>query len=187
MKFFVQYFKWTPLFCGLVWLIGRVIVGRTAGYSEGMTYGALSNIFLILMLVFLALVFKYRDRTTRDSFFEDVKDAMKPAMLYVLTAVLMMAVYYTVLSNEISILRAEKIDELNRLLSSPEEVATLKERYPHLRDMKGEEMYQESMANIDRNLSVSSILVGGGLALTMVSLGYALLAVFFWRTFVKRA
>lgn len=187
MKFFAQYFKWTPLFFGLLWVVGRVIAGRTAGSSAGMTYGALSNIFFILMLVFLALVFKYRDRSSRDSFFEDVKDAMKPAMLYVLTALLMMAVYYTLLSNEVNVLRAEKMEELNRMMSSPEEVAKLKAQFPHLKDMSEQEMMKESLANIDRNLSVSSILIGGGLALTFVSLAYSMLAVFFWRTFVKRA
>lgn len=186
MKFFAQYFKWSPLFFGLLWLLGRTIIGKLTGPEQGMTYGALTNIFIILMLVFVALVFKYKEVKERPSFLSDLKDALRPALLYILTATVFIGLYYSVLSDDLVLMRNQKIAELDFALSTEEKVNELRQAYPLLKDATREQIYQQSKEGIDRNLSVQGLMVGGIMLLMLCAFLYALLAVFFWRTFVKR-
>jgi hypothetical protein len=45
---------------------------------------------------------------------------------------------------------------------------------------------QKNRDNVERNVSVQTRIMGGSLALTFIAIAYGLLAVFFWRTFVRK-
>jgi hypothetical protein len=111
---------------------------------------------------------------------------MKPAMLYVICAVVAMGIYYAWLSDDIQEFRQAKIDTFNAAIeeesSRAEALAGNAERAAKTND----QLRLEYRAEMERFISLKTLLLLGTPALTFISFAYSLLAVFFWRTFVRK-
>jgi hypothetical protein len=179
--------KWLPLILALVWLAVRWILGIKLDVESAQNAGVLINILFILLLVFLAISIQYRKlQGTPSGFLDDFKACMKPALLYVLLAVVSIGVYYAWLSDDIQELRTAYIETFNQGIQDPANLENFLNQNPGEKGKSIEELMQKNKENVERNISVQTRLMGGSLALTFIAIAYGLLAVFFWRTFVRK-
>ncbi len=179
--------KLLPFIMAAMWLAARVVAGKFMGIENAKNFGVLSNVLLILILIFLTVYFKYKSLSgERPTFLEDLKDCMKSALKYVVTAVAAIALYYGVLCNDIQTIREARITTFNTEMQSDENLAKLKSEHPEVKDQTREQLMETNRTNVERYVSVQMQILGGLLALTFVSFMYSLLAVFFWRSVVKR-
>lgn len=170
-----------------MWLVTRFIAGKTMSIEIARNFGVLSNVLLILILIFLTVYFKYKLLAgERPTFMSDIKDCMKIALKYVLAATLGIALYYGFLGNDIQTLREARVAAFTEEIASEEKLASLKANHPELKDQTREQLLQTNKEAVERYISVQAQVMGALLALTFVSLMYSLLAVFFWRSVVKR-
>jgi hypothetical protein len=138
------------------------------------SFGVLSNVLLVLILIFITVYSKYKTLPSeRPTFIEDVKDCMKTAMKYVVGATLAIGIYYGVASNDIEVIREERI----RIFS--EQIATEE-------GTSREDLLKKNKENVETFVSIKTQLLGGFVTLTFVSFVYSLLAVLIWRTIMKR-
>lgn len=176
-----------PWIMAAMWLAARFVAGKFLTLENARNFGVLSNVLLILILIFLTVYFKYKvPREERPTFLSDMKDSMKSALKYVLGVVLAIAVYYSVLSNDIQVLRQSRIEAFNEEISSDDNLAKIRSEHPELKDHTREQLVETNKENVERYISVQAQILGGVLALTFVSVMYSLLAVFFWRSMVKK-
>ena len=181
---------WTrhlPWMFALVWLVAKLVMRSLWDVDQVRTAGVLINILFVLLIVFVGIQTHYAKlKGLATSFFDDFKACMKPAMLFVLCAVVAMGVYYAFLSDDIAQLQQAKIDTFNAAIevesSRAETLAGNKEREA----MSNDELRALYRIEIERNISLKTLLLLGTLALTFISFTYSLLAVFFWRTFVRK-
>jgi uncharacterized Fe-S radical SAM superfamily protein PflX len=179
--------KRLPWIMAAMWLAARFAAGKFLDIETAKNFGVLSNVLMILILIFLSIYFKYKNYTgERPSFFEDLKHCMKTAMKYVIGAVLAIALYYGVLSDDVQTIRRARIEALDKELQNEEFVNKIKSQRPEYKDMTVEQLRQTNIENVETIISVKAQISGGLLALTFVSLMYSLLAVFFWRSIVKK-
>jgi hypothetical protein len=180
--------KFLPFIMAAMWLVARVIAGKFMGIENAKNFGVLSNVLLILILIFPFGVFQIQKLHGRKAFtfLSDLKDSMKAALKYVLAAVAAIAFYYGVLSNDVQTIREARINSFTTEMQSDENLAKLKSEHPELKDQTREQLIATNTANVERYVSVQMQVLGGLLALTFVSFMYSLLAVFFWRSVVKR-
>jgi hypothetical protein len=170
-----------------MWFIARFIAGKTMEIGGAKNFGVLSNILLILILIFLAIFYRYKKLGQESSsFFEDLKTCMKPALKYVLAVVACIALYYGVLSDDLQVLRNAHITAFNEGILVEENLVKFRSEHPELKEMSVEQLMQTNKENVERNASLHINIIGALLALTFVSLAYSLLAVFFWRMLVKK-
>lgn len=181
---------WTrhlPWILALLWLVIRFVLGENWDVEKAQNAGVLSNILFILLLVFLGINSQYRLLKGMDSsFFDDFKACMKPAMLYVLVVVTCIGVYYAWLSDDIQELRTAYIETFNAGIVDEANRMKFLAEHPDLTGKSVEELITMNRENVERNVSVQTRLIGGLLALTFIGFAYSLLAVFFWRTFVRK-
>ncbi len=176
-----------PWMLAIAWLGVRIFLGNAWDVDKARNAGVLLNILFVLLLVFVGINKQYRDlRGAQSSFFEDLKACMKPAILYVVLAVAGIGVYYGWLSNDITEIRTARIEQFNTMMSDDALRATFFTEHPELSAKPSEELMATNKENIERSVSVSTAIMGGSLALTFIGFMYSLLAVFFWRTFVRK-
>ena len=181
---------WTrhlPWMFGLLWLIAKLAMGSFWEVDQVRTGGVLTNILFVLLIVFVGIQSHYgKQKGIKSSFFDDFKACMKPAMLYVICAVVAMGIYYAWLSDDIQEFRQAKIDTFNAAIeeesSRAEALAGNAERAAKTND----QLRLEYRAEMERFISLKTLLLLGTPALTFISFAYSLLAVFFWRTFVRK-
>lgn len=179
--------KFLPFVFAGMWLFARIVISQFFPVDKAVTFGALSNVLLILILIFLAIYTKYKKHTgERPAFFQDFRDCMLAAMKYVVATVLFIGLYYGVFSNDIETMRNIRTESFAREIIIPENYNQLIEQNPNLKGKSIEELTATNKENVERFVSVKSQVLGASLALTAVSLAYSLLAVFFWRSFIKR-
>jgi predicted PurR-regulated permease PerM len=111
---------------------------------------------------------------------------MKPALLYVLVAVVFIGVYYAWLSDDIQELRTAYIETFNEGIKDENNLNNFLSQHPEEKGKSVDELMQKNRENVERNVSVQTRIMGGSLALTFIAIAYGLLAVFFWRTFVRK-
>jgi hypothetical protein len=170
-----------------MWFAARIIAGKMMEIGNAKNFGVLSNILLILILIFLAIYYRYRNLgQNTSSFFEDLKECMKPALKYVLAAVALIGLYYGVLSNDLQTLREAHVQAFNEGILVEENLTKFRAEHPELKDYSVEQLMQANKENVERNASLHINIIGALLALTFVSLAYSLLAVLIWRVMVKR-
>lgn len=176
-----------PWILALLWLVIRTVLGNFRDVEQSQNAGVLLNILFILLLVFLGINLHYRrNSATPTSFFDDFKACMRPAMVYVLTAVGCIGVHYAWLSDDISELRSAYIETFNNGIIDTANKERFIADHPELRDKSNEELMAMNVENVERNISVKTRILGGLLALTFIGFLYSLLAAFFWRTFVRK-
>ncbi len=181
---------WTrhlPWMFGLLWLIAKLAMGSFWEVDQVRTGGVLTNILFVLLIVFVGIQSHYgQQKGTKSSFFDDFKACMKPAMLYVICAVMAMGVYYAWLSDDIQNLQQTKIETFNAAIEVESSRAEILNGNKELAAKSNDELREQFRADIERNVSLKTLMLGGILALTFISFAYSLLAVFFWRTFVRK-
>jgi hypothetical protein len=182
-----MWMKWLPPVLALIWLVVRWSLGVRLDVESAKNTGVLLNFLFILLLVFLGISIHYRNLQGRVSgFLEDFKSCMKPALLYVLTAVVFIGVYYAWLSDDIEELRAAHIETFNEYIKDESNRTDFLSSHPEETGKTVEELMQKNREIVERNVSVQTRIMGGSLALTFVAVAYSVLAVFFWRTFVRK-
>lgn len=170
-----------------MWLTGRFVAGKFMAVDKAVSFGALSNVFLILILIFLAVYHKYKRHTgERPTFFQDFKSSMTAAAKYVVTVVLFIGLYYSVFSSDIESIRKVRIESFDAEINTEEGYNLLITQNPNLQGQTPAQLSATNKENVERFVSVKSQVLGATLALLAVSLAYSLLSVFFWRSFIKR-
>jgi hypothetical protein len=170
-----------------MWFAARIIAGKMMEIDDAKNFGVLSNILLILILIFLAIFYRYRKLGQQpSSFFEDLRVCMKPALKYVLAVVAGIALFYGFLSNDLQTLQYAHISAFNEGILIEENLVQFRNEHPELKDYTVEQLMQTNKENVERNASLHINVIGALLALTFVSLLYSLLAVVIWRLMVKR-
>jgi hypothetical protein len=176
-----------PWIFALLWLIVRWILGNNLDVESAQNGGVLLNILFILVLVFLAINNHYRSLQGRKSgFLEDMKSCLKPTLLYVLTVIVFIGVYYAWLSDDIQELRSAYIEVFNEGIIDETNRTNFLTEHPELLDKSVEELMAMNRDNIERSISVQTRIMGGSLALTFIAIAYGLLAVIIWRKFLIR-
>ena len=176
-----------PWILALVWLATRWIVGRSMDVESAQNSGVLLNILFILLLVFLAINNQYRNlKGAKSGFLEDMKACMKPALLYVVSVIIFIGIYYAWLSDDIQQLRTAYIEVFNEGILDENNRVTFFGKHPELKDKSVEELMQMNRENVERSISVQTRIMGGSLALTFVAIAYGLLAVLIWRKFLRQ-
>jgi hypothetical protein len=182
-----MWMKWLPVILAGVWLVVRWSLGLRLDVESAQNTGVLLNMLFILLLVFLGISLHYRNLQGRVSgFLEDFKSCMKPALLYVLAAVVFLGIYYAWLSDDIEELRTAYIETFNEGIKDEHNLNNFLAQHPEEKGKSVEELMQKNRDNVERNVSVQTRIMGGSLALTFIAIAYGLLAVFFWRTFVRK-
>lgn len=170
-----------------MWLAARLIAAQFMTIENAKNFGVLSNVLLILILIFLTVFFKYKTLGQKlPTFLEDLKDCMKSAMKYVLGAVAAIALFYGVLSDDVQKIRETRINTFNTEIQDEANFNKIRTEHPELKDMTREQLIQTNTENVERYVSVHMQIIGSLLALTFVSFAYALLAVLLWRGFMLR-
>jgi hypothetical protein len=182
-----MWMKWLPVVLAILWLVVRWSLGLRLDVESAQNTGVLLNMLFILLLVFLGISLHYRNLQGRVSgFLEDFKSCMKPAMLYVFIAIIAIGVYYAWLSDDIQELRMAYIETFNEGIKDENNLNNFLNQHPEEKGKTVEELMQKNRENVERNVSVQTRIMGGSLALTFIAAAYGLLAVFFWRTFVRK-
>lgn len=182
-----MWMKWLPLILAMIWLVVRWSLGLRLDVESAQNTGVLLNILFILLLVFLGISLHYRQLQGKTSgFLDDFKACMKPALFYVLAAIVFIGVYYAWLSDDIEELRTAYIETFNEGIQDENNLNNFLSQHPEEKGKSLEELMQKNRENVERNVSVQTRIMGGSLALTFIAIAYGLLAVFFWRTFVRK-
>ena len=176
-----------PWILALVWLAVRWLVGSNLAVEAAQNTGVLVNILFILLLVFLGINVHYKRLQGQPSgFFDDFKASMKPALIYVLMTVVFIGVYYAWLSDDIEELRGAYVQTFNEGIQNETNLSEFLKQHPELKGKSVEELIQMNREKVEQNVSVQTRIMGSSLVLTFVAFGYSLLAVLFWRAFVRK-
>ena len=171
----------------MVWLAFRWIIGRSLSVDSAQNAGVLSNILFILLLVFIGINAQYRRLKGQPSgFLDDLKACMKPALIYVLMSVVFIGVYYAFLSDDMEELRRAHMQAFNELIHDETKLAEYLSQYPDKVGKGSEALFQEKQNEVNQMISVQTKVMFSSIALTFASFGYSLLAVLFWRSFVRK-
>lgn len=182
--------KWLPWIMAAMWLAARYIVRQFVGMTveNAHTFGVLSNVLLIVILVFVTIYYTYKlNPGLTSTFFSDFKTCMTQAMKYVIGAVAAMFIYYTLLCpGDLDYIRETRISGFNEMIATEDGFNAFKSQHPELKEATRELLIQKNNENVSKFVTVKMQLSLGLLALTAVSLSYSLLATFFYRMFAKR-
>lgn len=150
-------------------------------------FGVLSNVLLVLILIFITIYNKYKTPIAeRPSFLEDVKDCMKVAMKYVVGATIGIGLYYGVMSDDVQVIRAERVRMFEEQIATEEGLQKFYQEVPQEKNTSREDLKKKNIENVETFVSTKTQVLGGFVTLTFVSFVYTLLAVLIWRTVMKR-
>jgi hypothetical protein len=180
----VKYFPWILAF---FWLAARIAVGRFMDIESAKNFGVLSNVLLVLILIFITVYNKYKAQPAeRPTFLADVKDCMKVAMKYVIGATIALGIYYGFASNDIEVIRSERIEVFSEQIATDEGLQKFYEAVPLEKGTSREDLLKKNQENVETFVSTKTQVIGGFVTLSFVSFVYTLLAVLIWRTIMKR-
>ncbi len=180
----MKYFPWILAF---FWLAARVAVGRFMDLETAKKFGVLSNVLLVLILIFITIYNKYKAPIAeKPSFLDDVKDCMKVAMKYVVGTTVAIGLYYGCMSKDVEIIRQERIKMFEQQISTDEGLQKFYSEVPQEKNTSREDLIRKNIENVETFVSTKTQVLGGFVTLTFVSFIYTLLAVLIWRTVMKR-
>jgi len=188
----VKYFPWILAF---FWLAARVAVGRYMDLESAKNFGVLSNVLLVLILIFITIFNKYKvPHTEKPTFLEDIKDCMKVAIKYVTGATVAIGLYYGLISNDyyglisndIAVIKEQRMKMFSEQIATEEGLQKFYQEVPQEKSTSREELIEKNKKNVETFVSVKTQLLLGFVSLVIVSLIYSLLAVLIWRTVMKR-
>lgn len=173
------------LISAAVWITARIILGYSVSPDKANVAGVLSNLFFILILIFTALVLKYRiHNAASGGFFSDLKDAMKPAVIYIVLVVGYMTLHYGWLTSEMTDRRNAVIQNVMSQIDTDEELAIYRNQI-HNQEITREEIQKAETEKAEMFLSLKMYIPMSLLILTLMALVYSLLGVVLWRKFLR--
>ena len=179
---------WFPVISALLWLILRVASREYLDVHAGMNLGVLTNILIILVLVFVSLLAHHRQMTKNSgaiSFLEDFKRTLKYCLMFVLASACAMFLYYGLLSNDIYEIKQASLSAFQSMLQDASAKADFIAQHPDLSGKSDAELTENFTAQLSSNVTVHYRIVGSVFALLLVSLAYSLLGVLIWRNFMR--
>lgn len=180
----MKYFPWILAF---FWLAARVAVGRYMSLESAKNFGVLSNVLLVLILIFITIYNKYKTPIAeKPTFFEDVKDCMKVAIKYVIGSTVAIGLYYGVISNDVDVIRETRLKTFEEQIATQEGLEKFYLEVPQTKGKSREELIETNKKNVETFVSTKTQVGGGFVSLVFVSFVYTLLAVLIWRTVMKR-
>ncbi|MFM7235148.1 MAG: hypothetical protein ACKOZM_11235 [Flavobacteriales bacterium] len=151
------------------------------------TAGVFINILFILLIVFLGINLQYKiKQKEKTAFVEDVKACMKPALIYVLAALGSMAVYYTFIGSDIELLRSARITKFTEEIQDETYFQNYLSQNPERAGKSKDALVQDYRNEVESFVSLKTLLIFGSVALVIISFVYSVLAVFFWRNFLRK-
>ncbi len=154
----------------------------------GMNLGVLSNILIILVLVFISLLSHHRQQNKNTeviSFLEDFKRTLKYCLTFVLASAIAMLLYYGVLSNDIIEIKNTSLSAFDAMLQDSKARADFIAQHAELAGKSDTELRENFKLQLESNVTVHSRIIGSVFALLLVSLAYSLLGVVIWRNFMR--
>ena len=168
-----------------VWIVVRIAVGQIATPSNANLVGVMTNLFFILLLIFGAMFIKYRfPPKPSAAFLSDLKDAMRPAMIYILIVVAYMCLHYGVFSDEMDVRRNAVIENIRSQTDSDQELQAYREMM-HQPKMTQQEILNAEIEKANLFISMKIFIPMSLMVLVLVSFVYALLGVLIWRRFLR--
>lgn len=180
--------RWIPFVFAFLWFGIRFITAMVTGYDyqAGRTAGVLSNLLFILVLVFVALIVHHKNsKLPPGNFLSDLKIALKAAMKYVLSVVLIMWIFYGFISPELELHRNNSFTEIAKSLDTSEEIAAIKAQNPLLADSSPEDLEKSMRERITFFTSLNVLLPASMITLSLAAVVYGLIGVFTWRRFLR--
>ena len=172
----------------MLWLVLRLASREYLDVHAGMNLGVLSNILIILILVFISLLSHHRQQNKNTeviSFLEDFKRTLRYCLTFVLASAIAMLLYYGVLSNDIFEIKNASITAFEGMLRDEAERAVFIGQHEELVGKSDAELMESFKSQLDGNVTVHSRIIGSVFALLLVSLAYSLLGVVIWRNFMR--
>lgn len=153
-----------------------------------MNLGVLSNILIILVLVFVSLLAHHRQHNTSTeviSFLDDFKRTLKYCLTFVLASAMAMLLYYGVLSDDITAIKNSSLSAFEAMLHDETAKAEFILLHEELAAKSDAELMADFRLQLDSNVTVHSRIIGSVFALLLVSLAYSILGIVIWRNFMR--
>ncbi len=186
----ISFKKYLPWLLCIVWLTSRVLVANYVypqDSSKAMTFGVISNLSFIILLIFseLYFLFKARRNALPSSFLYELKIVSKPVVLYVIGVGICLTVFYNFISNELE--RKRELDYIltEQSLDTEEKLNQLRNENAQLKNFSREQIINAAHQKIDLLTNPKVVSSLSFLALVFVGLLYSLFAVFLFRLFVR--
>ena len=179
--------KWLPLLSATLWLILRLASREYLDVYAAMNLGVLSNILIILVIVFVSLLSHHRqiNRVGVTSFLEDFKRTLKHCLIFVLAAAVSMLLYYGVFSNDINEIKSTSLTTFEMMLQDTTAKDDFIGQHQELIGKSDAELLENFKLQLESNVTVHSRVIGSVFALLLVSLAYSLLGVVIWRNYMR--
>lgn len=170
----------TGIILSVIWVGIRFGLGQFLPPETAMKGGIMTNIFFILMSIFLVFYFsKKRQNFERVSFLEDLKISLKGGIVYVVIISVSIYGYYSLDTS----LYDHKLEEFETRLSntSKEQILLEKNNNPETKDMTSDEFIRKSRENTAAMASPGTQTIFSTLALTVWCLMASLLCTYVFR------
>jgi hypothetical protein len=173
----------------ILWLVLRLASRKYLDVHAGMNLGVLSNILIILVLVFVSLLSHHRQRQLQGieviTFLDDFKRTLRYCLTFVLASAVAMLLYYGALSNDIIEIKNASVTAFEGMLRDEAGRAVFMGQHEELTGKSDAELIANFKSQLDSNVTVHSRIIGSVFALLLVSLAYSLLGVVIWRNFMR--
>jgi len=184
----MRFVAWFPVISAALWLILRLTSREYLDVHAGMNLGVLSNILIILVLVFVSLLAHHRQHSASAqvvSFLEDFKRTLKYCLTFVLASAMAMLLYYGVLSDDITTIKNSSLSAFEGMLHDQAAKAEFIQQHEELAAKSDSELMADFRLQLESNVTVHSRIIGSVFALLLVSLAYSILGVVIWRNFMR--
>lgn len=186
----ISFKKYLPWLLCIIWLTSRILVTEYVypqDASKAMTFGVISNLSFIILLIFLELyfLFKARRNALPSSFLSELKVVSKPVVMYVIGVGICLTVFYNFFSNELE--RKRELDYIltEQSLNTEQKLDQLRNDNIQLKNLSREQIINAAHQKIDLMTNPKVVSSLSFLALVFVGLLYSLFAVFLFRLFVR--
>lgn len=182
--------RWLPWILACVWLGWRWGVAEYTGYDieRGRMAGVLANLLILLIVLFTALVARYRKPMEAwPSFMDDVRTAASAGMRYVVAAAILIAVHYYGISPELTLRRDRDRSANAALVSDPAALERIRSENAALRTLSPEDLLEAANDRTDLMTSPGFVVSSSVIGLILTALAYSFLAAFVFRQFIRRS
>ena len=171
----------------LLWFgvkIGFLVNGQSA---NGFHAGVFINMSALILLPFLSLRFYYSRNAEIRTFLDDLKQALRPTVLYAVLIPIGIFAYYRYIDPEFTANKyRDAIEVLEQSVGDEEQYAALQKEDIGLQNISREEYLKRSTEGIDFIYSPSVQTGASLLALFLTSIFYSLIITWFYRMLIMK-
>lgn len=181
-------FNWLPWMLALCWFGFRWIAGEYTGYDfeRGRNAGVMANLLIILVLLFITFIVRHRNSESAGSgLLSEVRAGLATGLKYIVATIALMAMFYTVVSPELSARRDHDRAMNASLVDTPEKLEQIKAGNSHLRSLSSEEILRAANERTDLMTSPGVVISSSFIGLLFATLLYAFLGAFIFRQFIR--